>query len=195
MQGSDINRRTAATMPRLFYAVDLPDDIKDVIAPVVSSLRDLGRDVRPVGRHGFHLTLLFLGDQPASAIADFAEFGSNAVAPARPCQLALGLPGFFPRVSFLTLKGETETLAVISSVLNDSCADYLEQPETRPFKPHVTLARHKSRIDPRQKERIVELFAPFEGRSWTADELVLFESELTPKGAIYSAVERFRFGG
>jgi 2'-5' RNA ligase len=182
-------------MPRLFYAVELPEEIKERLAPRVMSLRDLGPHVRPVGRTGFHLTLLFLGDQPNTALLEFGEIGRAAVAPARPCTIALGPVGTFPRVSFLTLTGELETLAVISNVLKESCIPYLESPDDRPFKPHMTLARHKTNIRPQEKERISGIFAEFGGFSWVADELILFESELTPKGAVYTVVERFRFGG
>lgn len=184
-----------SAMPRLFYAIDLPAELKDELAPSVMSLRDLGRHVRPVGRHAFHLTLLFLGEQPATALEDFVAFGHDAVAPARPCKLALGPSGFFPRVSFLTLTGETETLMVISSVLHETCASYMERPDDRPFKAHITLARLKKKLRPSEKGKIAEAFAKFEGRSWVADELILFQSDLTPKGAIYTVIERFPFSG
>ena len=181
-------------MPRLFFAIDLPHELKDVLAPRALALRDLGRHVRPVGRHSFHLTLLFLGDQPDTSIPDFNEIAESATGPARACEIAIGPVGFFPRVSFLTLTGELETLAMVSSVLKSGCVNYLEQPDTRPFKPHVTLARHRKNVSQSEKERIEREFSEFEGRSWVADELVLFESELTPKGAVYTVVERYGFG-
>jgi len=182
-------------MTRLFFAIDLPERLKAPIAPVVSSLSDLGRHVRPVGEGSLHATLLFLGEQPQSILPDLAETAKGAVAGARPCRLEIGPVGFFPRVSFLTLVGEIETLTVIASVLSDACANYLENPETRPFKAHVTLSRHKERISPGEKERIASLLSSFEGLSLTVDELILFESELTRSGAIYTPVGRFRFGG
>lgn len=182
-------------MPRLFYAVDLPNELRDVLAPRALALRDLGRHIRPVGRHSFHLTLLFLGDQPEAAIPDFGETAKSAVGPARSCEIALGPVGFFPRVSFLTLTGELETLAMVSSVLKNGCESYLERPDTRPFKAHVTLARHKKNVSRTEKERITREFAEFEGRSWVANDLVLYESELTPRGAVYTVVERYAFGG
>jgi len=182
-------------MPRLFFAIDLPEELKEPLAPATLSLRNLGRHVRPVGRHAFHLTLLFLGEQPEEILPDLSAIGADAVAAARPCRLALGPPGFFSRVSFLTLIGEIETLSVVSGVLADACSGYLDRPETRPFKAHVTIARHKKNVKPNEKEQIRETFSPFEGRSWVTDELILFKSDLTPKGAIYTALERFPFGG
>jgi 2'-5' RNA ligase len=70
----------------------------------------------------------------------------------------------------------------------------MEQPDTKPFRAHVTLARHKQKISSSEKGKIAEMFATFEGREFTADELVLYESELTPRGAKYTALERFKFG-
>lgn len=181
-------------MPRLFYAVDLPQELRDELSSLAPDLKSIGRHIRSVSSGSYHLTMLFLGDQPASSIEDFLRIGRDSVRNARPCRLMVGPAGFFPRVSYLTLTGELETLSVISVVLRDLCSDHLEQPDTKPFRAHVTLARHKQKISGSEKGRIADLFAPFEGREFTADELVLYESELSPRGAIYTAVERFRFG-
>jgi 2'-5' RNA ligase len=182
-------------MPRLFFAIELPQDIRNDLAPAAMSLRDLGAHIRPVGRGSFHLTLLFLGEQPEDILPDLKAMGSLAVSAARPSQVALGPPGFFPRVSFLTLTGEIETLAMISHALKESSRDYLERPEERPFQAHITVARHKQNIRPQEKARIGQILGPFEGRGWTCSELILFESNLTPKGPVYSILERFPFAG
>jgi 2'-5' RNA ligase len=182
-------------MQRLFFAIDLPDTLKEALEPGAESLRDLGRHVRPVRRGGYHITMLFLGEQPDSNIPYLGKLARQAVEGARPCKLEISGIGFFPRVSFLTLSGEIETLTIIASILADSCVDFLEKPETRRFKAHVTLARHKKKVTPSEKDRIRDAFAEFKGQSWIADELVLFSSELTPQGAIYTPVENFRFGG
>lgn len=182
-------------MPRLFYAVDLPQELKDKFSSLAPELKKIGRHIRPVSPGSHHLTMLFLGDLPASSIEELVRIGSESVENARPCTLRIGPTGFFPRVSYLTLTGESETLSVISLALRESCANLLEQPDTKPFRAHLTLARHKKRINRSEKGRIAELFAPFEGRELTVDELVLFESELTPRGAVYTTVKKFKFGG
>jgi 2'-5' RNA ligase len=181
-------------MPRLFYAIDLPQELKNELSCIAPELKALGRHIRPVSLGSYHLTMLFLGDQVASSIVELERIGREAVANARPCRLTVGPIGFFPRVSYLTLTGETETLSVISVVLRDLCSSYLEQPDTKPFRAHVTLARHKKKASRAEKEKISEMYAPFEGMQFTSDELVLYESELTPSGAIYTAVDRFKFG-
>jgi len=180
---------------RLFYAIEVPEKLKHSLTNRLISLKNLGRHVRPVSPDGIHLTLLFLGEQSKSDLDGILSLGRCAVSAARPCELKIGPVGFFPNVSFLTLMGELATLRVISSVLKDGCAEYLEKPDDRPFKAHVTLARHKEKIQPVEKDRIRELFGEFEGLTWTANELVLFESELTSRGAIYTAIERFPFRG
>lgn len=182
-------------MPRLFFAIDLPGDIKDRLSPVPQSLRLVGPHVRPVGRGSLHLTCLFLGEQPDHAIADLCGLALQAVGPARPSLVEIGPPGFFPRVSFLTLRGEIETLAMVSHVLKESCESFLERPDERPFAAHVTMARLKRGLNSSEKAKIVEILSPFQGLSWVATEMVLFKSDLTPKGAVYTPVERFSFGG
>jgi 2'-5' RNA ligase len=181
-------------MVRLFYAVEIDDGIKRSLAHEVIALRNLGRHVRPVGSHGMHITLLFLGEQPDNVLEDFIGFGHDAVAMARPCKLEIGPAGFFPRVSFLTLIGEIETLLMVSSMLKQTCSGYLERPDDREFKAHLTLARHKQKISMVEKEVIRKAFAGFKGQSWLVNEIVLIKSDLTPKGAVYTAIERFKFG-
>jgi len=182
-------------MPRLFYAIDLPHEIKADLIPVVSSLSRLGGHVRPVGAGGLHLTLLFLGEQPDETVDDFRAFGKQVTEGARACKASIGESGFFPRVSFLTLEGELDTIFVIATVLKSLCAGYLERPDDRPFKPHITLARHKQNITGTEKEFIKNQTAKFKGRSWEIDRLILFESQLTPKGATYFEQGVFTFVG
>lgn len=182
-------------MRRLFFAIDLPEELKEKLAPVTISLRELGTHVKPVGRSSFHLTLLFLGEQPEDAIPALIDFGKQAVSLARPCRVELGDVGFFPRVSFLKLVGEIETIAMISHALKESCLKYLEEPEIKPFQPHITVARHKQNIKPSEKSRITADFAPFKGADWIVESMILFESKLTPKGAFYSPVHVFPIAG
>jgi RNA 2',3'-cyclic 3'-phosphodiesterase len=180
-------------MTRLFIAVDLPNDIKDRIGPSVVSLRELGSHIKPVGREVMHLTLLFIGEQPENLINEFEKIAGRTATASRPCQLAIGPVGFFPRVSFLTLTGEIETLVMASRMLAEECRGYLEHFDDRPFKTHVTVARHKENIKPIEKAKITRTFAAFEGLSWVCNELVLYKSDLTPKGPIYTAIRRFPF--
>lgn len=180
---------------RLFYAVEVDEGVRKNLRTSLDSLRRLGSHIRPVGAGGMHITLLFLGEQPEEIVPDFLQFGKDAVEMARPCTVEIGPPGYFSRVSYLTLTGEIETLAMISSMLKETCSGYLENPDTRPVKAHLTLARHKKNISSSEKEKIVEDVAKCEGMSWVIDELVLFNSDLTPKGAIYTELGRFKFGG
>jgi 2'-5' RNA ligase len=63
------------------------------------------------------------------------------------------------------------------------------EPEERPFRPHVTLAR----CDPNWPRGAAEKFAsafPGEiGPPFTVDRGVLMESRLSPRGARYAVVE------
>jgi 2'-5' RNA ligase len=60
-------------------------------------------------------------------------------------------------------------------------------PETRPFHPHLTLARADRRSRPRSP---AEAEAGFLGEV-EARELVLFQSRLEPRGARYTRLEAF----
>jgi 2'-5' RNA ligase len=60
--------------------------------------------------------------------------------------------------------------------------------EKRPFQPHLTLARARARIG----AALPELPAAPKLRPWRADELVLYQSHLSPKGSVYEPLRTLR---
>ena len=63
-------------------------------------------------------------------------------------------------------------------------------PDERAYLPHITLARLKRSSGP-----VGNLLAQSGGLAsapFTVDHFALFESQLTPDGAVYSVVERYK---
>jgi 2'-5' RNA ligase len=82
-------------------------------------------------------------------------------------------------------------LASVASALEAAAREIGFEPESRPFRAHLTLAR---------AEREGRPVAPAPGgaaiaRDVRADEVVLFRSELGPGGARYSRIAVFPLGG
>ncbi len=121
---------------------------------------------------------------------------ANAAGQARPVQLQLtGFGGFprleKPRVVFAQVGGETTALANLAREVDRVVCDSIGlECERRPFRPHVTLARIKSTISPREAAvlRAWKLPKPV---SFSIDSFTLWESRLTPQGAVYKAVKQF----
>jgi 2'-5' RNA ligase len=175
-------------MPRLFIAIDLPGDVKRSLG----CLRLEIRGARRVPPEQLHLTLAFLGEQGQEMVERLKGELSAIRSPGfRLCFSTLG--GFpshrNPRVIWAGLEPEArlERLAsrVRAAVL--ACGVPLEE---RTFTPHVTLARVKQPAEYnvttclRHDQRPV--IPPF-----TAVDFILYESRLTPSGAIHTTLATF----
>jgi len=156
--------------------------------------------VRWVPPGNLHATLAFLGDVEAPRVPDLERRVADAVdgASAFPVRLA-GL-GTFPargdvRVVWLGFEEGTKEIAALASRVerNLVAGGYLA-PDPRPYHAHVTLGRPK---EARGFGRLRDLVrtVPFRGDVHRVEEVTLAESRLTPRGAQYEAVARFRLTG
>lgn len=125
----------------------------------------------PAPEASLHVTLVFLGDRPATGIAPIVEAERTAPLLELGDVVVLGR-----KVLALELHDPTGALTAMQARI----AAALDHHESRPFRPHVTLARLRPRArSPREADLTV---APqtFRGRSVT-----LYASHLTPDGARY----------
>jgi 2'-5' RNA ligase len=135
-----------AERARLFVALQLPGDIRVALSDWSrEQLTDL-TSLRRVRAESLHVTLCFLGSQPASAVGRIAA-ACRMAAPLRAGALSLGealwLPRRRPRVLAITLGEEGDgRLARVQAALAGALeAGGFYKPEPRPFFAHVTVAR------------------------------------------------------
>ncbi|HVL81803.1 MAG TPA: RNA 2',3'-cyclic phosphodiesterase [Actinomycetota bacterium] len=172
-------------------AVDVPDALKEAVErQVVDKLRDRlpgARWTRPDGRH---LTLRFLGEVADGRVPDISRALRAAASSQRPFAAAFDRVGGFPslrrpRVLWVGIgPGATEMAALAASVEGE-LAGLGYDPEDRPFTAHLTLARFR---EPRPLGELPAVEVPTD--PFRVGEVVLFRSELHPKGARYTALER-----
>lgn len=183
---------------RLFIALSLPEEVKTEIEKAQAEFRRGLRQasVRWTKREQFHLTLKFLGDVAANRV----EALTAAVRGAGQNVASLGLRaervGFFPeqgrpRVVWVGVRDQDEKLLKLQRAVEAATRGYSaeEEPDNR-FEGHVTLARIKAITRP-ESEQVAKLAATWEGRSfgaWTAGEIEIIRSQLTPDGARYSTL-------
>jgi 2'-5' RNA ligase len=168
---------------RLFVALDLPDEAVAALA----AFRDATADPavwRPLGDATLHVTLAFLGHRPDE---DVAEVGAvlAGLAAREPPALALGeallLPPRRARVLTVALADPSGALAALQAELSAALAAAgVYEPEARPFRPHVTVARLRPGARP---PRAVDP-AP-EPIAFRAGSVVLYRSHVGRGGARY----------
>jgi 2'-5' RNA ligase len=183
---------------RLFIAVDIPEQAREMLRRGLGTLRRDLPSARWVRPEGIHITLKFLGEQPADEVVRLDEVVRAALAGLRPVPIELGGGGFFPherRPRVAWVGGQAPGLERWAAAIEEAAAAAGVPREGRPFSLHLTLAR----LERPWGERAVEdflvrvgkwSFPPFEAR-----EAVLFSSDLKPTGAEYAVVRRWAVEG
>ncbi|MCX5843895.1 MAG: RNA 2',3'-cyclic phosphodiesterase [Deltaproteobacteria bacterium] len=186
---------------RSFLAVDPPREIIDAIGMIQDRLRkNIQGYIRWVRPQGIHLTLKFFGAISESDVANISLVAENTTSNISPFTLGIKRVGAFPdvkrpRVLWLGMDGDVDTLIRLQKEVDAELQKYGFEKEDRTFRPHLTLARIK---DPRGLiglAKIMEKRENYEAGSFSAAGLNLFKSDLTPKGAVYTKLAYFPFGG
>ncbi len=174
---------------RLFVALELPSAVREALRtwsqPVLTASGDA---LRPMASESLHVTLCFLGSLPEAAIPAVGEVcQSMGDSPAAALELreALWLPLRHPRLLAVGLRDDDGALTALQRKLSRALAAAAwYEPETRPFLPHVTVARLRRGVSGSLPLLPVTPEASVEGSL-----LALMRSRPGPAGARY---ERLR---
>jgi len=177
-------KRRKASALRLFFALWPDDQLREALRQATrKAVRASGG--RPVPARNLHVTLAFLG---SVAETDRASVEAAAAAVSEPAfAFALDRLKVWPRAKTLVLAPGSagEGLARLHSTLWSGLGEIGYPRETRPFRPHVTLARKVA--TPGE----MHLAAPI---GWRADAFVLVRSVTDPGGAQYEVIGRWPLG-
>ena len=181
---------------RTFIAFDLPDDVLETIGEIQKQLKKRGLKLRWVPLDNIHLTVKFLGDIPVNLIdqvADMMMASAEVFAAMTIHTLGMGVfPGYRrPNVLWIGLDGETDRLVRFQKTLDANLNRIGIPPEQRPFRGHLTIGRVKGHLDTELLKDCLRYFYDFQSRPFAIKEVKLFQSELTPAGAVYSCLKRF----
>lgn len=150
--GRRIADDAGASARRLFVGVPLPADAAAEITELVEGVRALplpagARDVRWVRLDGLHLTLRFLGPTSAERVEPtVAAVAAAARAADGPIAIELSGAGTFPpgrrpRTLWIGISGGADGLATLAERTEATLVEAGWEPDGRPFRPHLTLAR------------------------------------------------------
>ncbi|MFZ5470044.1 MAG: RNA 2',3'-cyclic phosphodiesterase [Myxococcota bacterium] len=176
---------------RLFVALELSSPVRAALERAVDVAHRRAPKARWADPQKLHLTLAFLGETEEEKVPALKEALTRAASRHRRLSLvARGGGGFgasrHPRVLWIGVEGELPALTALQADLIRELVPLGFTPEKRPFRPHLTLARAKNpRGDP-QLAACVAALEHFDGGEWPVRKLVLFQSQLSPKGARYT---------
>ena len=191
---ADGNRNRGASM-RLFAALELN-------AKVIANLTDLVHRLGPISPvtwihpENMHVTLKYIGDWDENRLDDLIE-ALRVVRLKVTVNVPLAGLGYFPssrnpRVFWVGAEN-TPPLRQLASAVDAVLAPLGVTPEVRPYTPHLTLGRMKAGQDLTEMHEAIEELPSRDFGSITPDQFVLYESTLTPEGAIYRKVREFPF--
>jgi 2'-5' RNA ligase len=180
---------------RSFIAIELPEEVKTGLNRLQTELK-LPRHnfVKWVAPEGIHVTLKFLGNISQEKVAEVTKVMEQASQGSIPFQLEISEVGAFPnlrqpRVLWLGIRGEIDKLVAWQQRIDSGLVPLGFAKETRPFTPHLTLARLREGVSPEDRRDFGELVmkTPVEVNfKVNVNSLNLMKSQLLPGGAVYS---------
>jgi len=200
---------------RAFLAVELSQELQAELATVQQNLKrriepEMKRDTRISWTKpaSIHLTIKFLGDMDEQVIDPMLVAVEQTVGSQIPVNVPLERLGAFPRPQSPRVLwvgpsenwergGEATRIAEIHGAIEQACEGLSFLRETRPFSPHLTLARIKvgERHVGVALARIGVLDLPLSLGSLAVESVVLMKSELKPTGSVYTKLWEVRLSG
>lgn len=185
---------------RTFIAIPLSPEQEENLAVIE---RRLQRDVPPgvvrwVQPANIHITLHFLGDVLQERIPSIEQAlrSVTRLVPAFTCRLG-GMGAFpnmrRPRVVWVGIQDTGTRLALLYTALGEALTTIGFRPERRPFSPHLTLGRVSRRASPAEVQELSAILRQTEIGDlgpMPVHEVILFRSDLTPSGPIYTPLAR-----
>lgn len=184
---------------RLFLAIPIPETVKAELRRAQLEAQPLlpPRAARWTRPEQFHLTLKFLGNVPAADTAALSDAVRAVCATAPPLHLRAEGVGFFPnesspRVFWVEIKSLDGTLMEFQRQLEAAVERFAEKQEAKKFTAHVTLARFEKLVRRDAEKWMARLQRDQTFGEWTAREIELVRSTLSPSGAVHAILDTFQ---
>ena len=181
---------------RTFVAIDCPPPLRSACGRVMETLADVVDGVRWVSADNLHLTLKFLGEVEDRELHAVCVAVRSAVKAWPAFHVACHSVGAFPSVErphtiWVDVDDADGQIVQLQKNLAETLLELGFPMERRPYKPHVTLGRTRSRRVQRPEwSQAVARYRNEELGLLPVDEVVVYSSELERRGPTYTALAR-----
>jgi RNA 2',3'-cyclic 3'-phosphodiesterase len=181
---------------RVFCAIELPEEVREQLQEHILKLRKQIPDAAASWSRveNIHLTLKFFGNVAIDRIPSISAAATRAVAEFSTFPIEVGNTGVFPRPSraqvlWIGISDPSGNLSTLQERLENECAAEGFEKEDRAYRPHLTIARIRK---PEGARRLADahLQMQFPSTEVSLNELILFRSELSPKGSKYTPISK-----
>ena len=176
---------------RAFVGIAVSEEVRAALTAVQRDFAPCRAKVKWTEPENIHVTLRFLGEIDEAMTGQVKQAMAQAAGEG-PFQFTVtGLGSFPPRgrpaVIWAGVSNGAGRISKVQGRLEQGLRA-LGFAEDRPFVPHLTIGRVKS---PRGAEELIPVISRHSGTEFgvcTGSKMVLFESRLTPRGAVYTVV-------
>lgn len=181
-----------------FFALALPGEMKMYLHAISERIKSVFPFKTWVHPEDYHMTFAFLGRAEKEVLASSIKLVGDAIQGAEHITLRPNQAGTFgqaksPRILWVGTTG-TDQLEALRNNVFSACQRAGFELETRPFKPHITIARKWMGEEPFSLSQLQELARnaspSLPGPAFDAVEVVLYRTRLdhSPK---YEKIESF----
>ena len=178
-------------MTRAFIAVEIDSPNKQKLSELITLLKKTDTDVKWVNENQMHLTLKFLGNIEETKAQEVSLALESIAKDFKEFYISLSKLDVFPninkpRVVWVAIDEGKDTLKLLADKIESRLEKIGFEKEKREFKAHLTLGRVKSLKNISQLTEVIQKTDFQSQDKIKINALILFQSTLTPKGAIYA---------
>jgi len=185
---------------RVFIAIDIDEHIRKGLGDLQNELRakaDIKKsDVKWVSPEAMHLTLKFLGEIKDEQVVDVCNITKDVASRHESFELDVETVGQFggrsARVLWVGAGQNCDKLLQLQEDLEQQL-DLAGWPkEARKFSAHLTLCRVRNSKAGFKLAQVAEGYKDFTLGAIPADSITVYQSQLTPKGPIYTILGNYK---
>ena len=180
---------------RIFLGIVPPQDVIHTLRRSVASYKNekWAGEVKWVKPVNLHLTLKFVGNVAVGELETLVSTAETAISSFGSFEIGITGLKIFPKPSRPSVicagTGKNLPLLTLAKTIEDSLAGDGSPIEKRGFKGHITLGRCKKSFPRKQK-----IYDIIEATSFSANEIIIFQSILRPNGPEYRVEKKIRLG-
>ncbi len=183
---------------RVFAALPVDDAVRSLMRDVQDQLRERDWRVKWVDPGLAHLTIRFYGNVVRDEIGALQQRLASAASEGTAARIRTGVVGAFPsssrpRVIWLGLAGDVDALRDLADNVASATA-HVGQPDTKLFKPHITLGRVREGSRPPADFGDAVKTLRNDEVPFSIDWLQLIRSILSPTGPSYTVIDEWPLG-
>ncbi len=179
---------------RLFYGIQLSEEMQDIIFDVILQLKSyIPAGIKWVEKENLHITFQFIGDVKTSQLSDLEDSFLSSISTCKNQNFKFESVQLFPlkqpRLIWIALTSENKQFSKASKSLRNFLKQQGFNLENKDFIPHITLGRIKTNLIKPEIEYILQ--TDLIKQEFCVNEIALFESNLTKRGAIYRILQTY----